>query len=177
MAENQTGAAAAAALLEVECVVSLRHDEDYLTGRCYRVSQELFRQYPENFRPAGWREAAAREQRQAAERVAAKVAATQDEYERARDHQEYLEAVTEVQLAQARKERAEQLRRAAEEEEQEALAAKDELPAAAPPPRAPPPQDLANPLEAAARTAPVKTAGPNATLPRAERLKRSAGAT
>lgn len=173
MAESDAGGVDSP-LLEVECIQSLRHDEDYLCGRSYRISRALLQQYPGNFRPAGWRDEAAAARQEVEAQAAAKVVATQEDYERARDYQEFLEAQTEVELARARKERIEQLRLAAAEHEKDASKAKDEVTAVEPPPRAPPPQDTGNPLEAR-RPVSGKTAGPSAALPRAERLKRSAG--
>lgn len=169
MAEKQAGAAVGSGLVQVECVVSLRHDDDYLFGRQYELSPVFLAQYPENFRPVGWRLKVAIQRAEAEQEFNRQVSCAQDDFERARDHQEKQEVQAEIELARARRERGVRLQEVAEAQEQEAQTLIEQLPVVIPPSKAPPVVPAEPPSEP-----PAKTAGPSGSLPRAERLRRAA---
>ena len=62
--------------VEVECIESLREEEDYFCGKTYRIPGVLWAKYRESFRPVGWRKEQAEQERKKKHQVhaAAKLA-------------------------------------------------------------------------------------------------------
>lgn len=156
MSQDQDGT------VQALCLVSTFDDEVYQQGKRYAVSQQLLERYPDSFQPVSKEEPESGEKQAepAREDPADKM---QRQYEKARDYQALLDAQADEMRERERQTLAEEVRkqRAAE---REAAAAGAESTGWQPKPPS-------KGERSSAKSKGKKSAAPNHTLPRAERLK------